>query len=187
MNKRTKLQWLSVAALGVAGALLSLRCVHQHSNESVEPAAASVGAERKVPAVIAQDAAATAEAEAEDLEQGAEPQPPEDEDEGDASLHSIAQYLRNSDAHDRDLLATIERETKKSPSPEVMELLSMRRAGAGPEELTRFIDRELGKDVRVRVAAKRWLRESSGIPAPPASPAPGGGGGTRRVSPIAPR
>jgi hypothetical protein len=188
MNERSKLQWLSVAVVVAVAALVSLRCVH-HASETADEAKAperAAGTERAAPlapAALETDAGF----DAKELEEGAEPQPPEDEDEGDASLNPIARYLRNSDVRDRDLLATLERETKKSPPPEVMELLSMRRAGATPEELARFIDSELPKDLRVRLAAKRWLRELTGAPALPASPAPGNGGGARRMAPIAPR
>jgi hypothetical protein len=161
-----------------------LRCV-QRSPESVESPATTAGAEQRAQPAGEQDAGPGLPGT--EVAEAAEPQPPEDEDQPEASLNPIARYLRNSDAHDRDLLATIERETKRSPSPEVMELLSMRRAGVAPQELARFIDTELPNDVRVRMAARRWLRESNGTPAPPASPLPGAGGGARRVAPIAPR
>lgn len=118
-----------------------------------------------------------------DLKAAAEPLPiDEDAEEGkEAALHPVARFMRNSDQHDRQLLANVERETQKSPSPEVMELLAQRRAGASREQLERFIDTELGSDLRVRLAAKRWLRDSMGDLAPKPSPRPGETDGPRQV------
>jgi len=190
MRVRGFSRWIPVALLSAAVLLLCLRCAHREPESGrAEPAAPVAGSEQPATVPAPSELAEPSEPEAEDVKAAAEPQTPDEaEDEaGDAQLNPVAQFMRHSDEHDRNLLASVERETKKSPSPEVMELLALRRAGATRTELERFIDTELAADVRVRLAAKRWLRASMGGPAPEPSPLPGAGGGTRQVKPLAPR
>ena len=100
--------------------------------------------------------------------------------------------MRRTDEADRRLLSEIERNTRAAPPQAVHELLALRRSGASPEALERFVDEHLGTPILVRMAAHRWLRA---VAAPaeltaPVDPIPdsfGKGGGPRRVQPVEPR
>lgn len=170
-----------VLGIAVAGSLFGLCCVRDGRGGPEANSAAEVSPQAGAGESRSLEAMPPAVDEAEriapeDLKAAAEPGPLENEDaENDkgAALNPVAHFMRNSDQHDRKLLSAVERETQKAPSPEVMELLAQRRAGASREQIERFIDNELGADLRVRVAAKRWLRESMGGAAPEASPLPG--------------
>ena len=108
----------------------------------------------------------------------------------DADASAVTHVLRATDAHDRDLLAAIERQTKASPSNAVYELIELRRSGATRDELQGFIDRELAGRLPIRVAASRWLRAAlprPGLDVQPAQPPPmGSGGGRKLLQPIEP-
>jgi hypothetical protein len=108
----------------------------------------------------------------------------------DAGPSAVTHVLRATDAHDRDLLAAVERLTKASPPKAVYELIALRRSGATRDELQRFIDRELSGRLPIRVAASRWLRATLPRPgqgAQPAQPPPmGSGGGRKLLQPIEP-
>jgi len=183
-------RWLLLSG-GLGGALgVGLCCVQREPEETavVAPAAPSAGDEVTAPTVPEPIAAPSEEDETAAIRAAAEPQDPTEEDAPSGSaLNPVATFMRNSDKHDRELLASVERETKKAPSAEVLELLALRRSGASASEIERFIDTELAGDIRVRAAARRWLRESTGAEAPASSPPPGQGGGDRKVHPIAPR
>lgn len=71
--------------------------------------------------------------------------------------NAVARAMRATDAHDRTLLADIERQTKKAPPKAVHALLALRKAGKSRAELERFIVAELAGDVVVRMLAMRWL------------------------------
>ena len=101
----------------------------------------------------------------------------------------VGRLMRATDAHDRDLLARIERETHAAPPAPVRQLLELRRAGRPRAELEQFIHEELGGGVPVRRAAMRWLRAIYGDPEPvrdievvrePGAPEPG----PRNVKPL---
>jgi hypothetical protein len=108
--------------------------------------------------------------------------------EPDAAISDVAQALRATDAHDRALLADIERRTRSSPPASAHELIAMRRRGASREELERFIEAELSGQLWIRVAAQRWLRAVQPRPGlQPAQREPpefGRGGGPKLVKPI---
>jgi hypothetical protein len=110
----------------------------------------------------------------------AEPQP-------SAAANPVAHMLRNIDASDRELLAEVERRTRRNPSAAVHQLVNMHQRGASRSELQQFIETQLERDIATQAAARRWLRKVA--PAPEAqpsapSPTPGSGGGTRRVKPL---
>ncbi len=108
----------------------------------------------------------------------------------DAGTSAVAHALRATDAHDRDLLAAVERQTKASPPNAVYDLIELRRSGASRDELQAFIDRELAGRLPIRVAAGRWLRAAlprPGLDDQPAQPPPmGSGGGRKLLQPIEP-
>jgi hypothetical protein len=189
MRVRSASRWLGLGLLLTAALGAGLCCVRREG-ESPAPAASAAGEDQVAP--TPREPAPTLKTQGQDagapIEGAAEPQAPSvDDPPDDSPLNPVAQFMRNSDQYDREFLATVERETKKSPSPEVMELLALRRSGATPGELERYIDTELGGDVRVRAAARRWLRESHGGAAPQASPRPGQGGAERSIQPVGPR
>ncbi len=189
MRKRRSLRFVPWLLLLAAGVGLGLCCVRrgpddsEHAEEPDTSAGAEFAAPSEMPQVDESD-----RIDSEDLKAAAEPIELDEEGEDGRGTTPVARYLQNSNQHDRQLLASIERETQKAPSPEVMELLAQRRAGASREQLERFIDSELGSDLRVRVAAKRWLRQSLGEPAPAPSPLPGDTKGStpKTVQPLKP-
>jgi hypothetical protein len=67
----------------------------------------------------------------------------------------IADAVKSADPRDLQLLATIERELRRDPPPEVHAVLAQRKRGASRTELTRAIQ-ALG-DLQVRVLMFRWL------------------------------
>ena len=67
----------------------------------------------------------------------------------------IAHAVQASDPRDLELLASVERELKRDPPPEVHALVAARKRGAQRDELTRSI-RAL-PDLGLRVLAFRWL------------------------------
>jgi hypothetical protein len=190
MRDRRSLRWLLLGLLLVGALGVGLCCVPRESDApaTAAPAPSNAGNERAAPLEPQPPAVPTEEDDNAAIRAASEPQEPAAEDApGGSALNPVATFMRNSDKHDRELLASVERETKKSPSPEVLELLALRRSGASMSELEQFIDTELASDIRVRAAARRWLRESTGGEAPASSPPPGQGGGERKVQPIAPR
>ena len=185
-TRRSSPRWLLLGLVVVGLLGVGLCCVKREPEVPVPsaPAASTAGNEQVAPEP---PAAPTEEQDTAAIQAAAEPQEPVVEDAPSGSaLNPVATFMRNSDKHDREVLATVERETKKSPSPEVLELLALRRSGASASEIERFVDTELAGDIRVRAAARRWLRESTGGEAPAASPQPGQGGGAHKVQPIGP-
>lgn len=109
---------------------------------------------------------------------------PADDAAQTAASNPVARMMRATDEHDRTLLADIERETGRTPSEPVRQLVQRRRAGASREQLTQQVT-ALAGDVRERAAARRWLRAVFPADATPvSSPSPGTGGGERRLSPV---
>jgi hypothetical protein len=113
-----------------------------------------------------------------------EPAAPKNED------NAVARAMRATDAHDRALLADLERQTKKAPPPAVHTLLGLRRQGASRAELERFIAEQLARDLVVRMLATRWLNAHTAPHggAQPASPKPilRSTDGPRQLKPIEP-
>jgi hypothetical protein len=85
----------------------------------------------------------------------------------------VGALLHSTTPADRALLADVERIGKRTPPPEVGELIKLQHGGASRAELERFIDRSFGKDVALRTTTLRWLEEvaPTGKPTTPASPA----------------
>jgi hypothetical protein len=68
---------------------------------------------------------------------------------------SIVQAVKASDPRDLELLASIERELKRDPPPEVHALVAARKRGASRAELASAIQRL--PELELRVLAERWL------------------------------
>lgn len=96
--------------------------------------------------------------------------------------------LRDYSVEELDLLARVQRETGSPPPDEVVELLRMRRNGAGYEELVRRADKLLASNLPARFAVRTWLDQqySRGQPSAPTTQ-PGQGPSTRgRLVPVGP-
>ena len=84
------------------------------------------------------------------------------------------------------LLASIERELKREPPPEVHALLAEYRGGADRATLVSRVQRDFPKDLRLRVTTLRWIDEVRPDPGRPSqvSSVPGQGTGASWVRPI---
>jgi hypothetical protein len=175
-----------IAALGagVVIASLALRCGHRRDLQQPPPDVTS-GAEQE-PAV----AAAPNGVQAPEPARVAAPPATPDAATAAPPDNPIARALHATDAHDRELLADIERSTHADPPPAVRELLALRHRGANRAELDRFIADHLHENLNVRIAAQRWVRAVAPLPSDPPPPADsdfGRGGGVQRVKPLAPK
>jgi len=158
--RKNALSLLIGLSLAAALALLAVRCTSRsdHGTPSVPAVASTHGEERPSAAPPPAATQAPAPAVADHAEPAATP------DAGAPT--NIGRLMRATDAHDRDLLATIERKTHAAPPSTVRELLELRRAGKSRAELERFIDGKLGGGIAVRSAAMQWLRAIHGEPEP---------------------
>jgi hypothetical protein len=158
-------------ALGVAVMLAAIVLITARSRDASETPTGGTQIAANTPAAAPSGAAMTAT-------------------QRDAGTSAVARVLRATDAHDRDLLAAIERQTKASPPKAIYDLIELRRSGATRDELQRFMDRELAGRLPLRVAAGRWLRAvlpRPGLDGQPAQPPPmGSGGGRKLLGPIDP-
>ena len=84
------------------------------------------------------------------------------------------------------LLASIERDLKREPPPEVHALLAEYRRGADRAALVSRVQREFPKDLQLRVTTLRWIDEVRPDPSRPSqgSSVPGQGTGSPWVRPI---
>lgn len=84
------------------------------------------------------------------------------------------------------LLASIERELKREPPPEVHALIAEYRRGADRATLVSRVQREFPKDLQLRVTTLRWIDEVRPDPSRPSqiSSVPGQGKGPSWVRPI---
>jgi len=183
--------WLALALGGaLLAAALCLRCAKPEEPASAAPGAtfaptaranATEGAEEP-----SENAARTpskhAPAAAGDAEQRPAPEGPQGEAAPPAN--TVARVMRLTDAHDRDLLAAIERKTGAAPPPAISDLIALRRRGASFDELDAFIRDALAGALVAQLEAKRWLRalrDPSASAQPEAATPLGEGGGKPRV------
>jgi hypothetical protein len=84
------------------------------------------------------------------------------------------------------LLASIERDLKREPPPEVHALLAEYRRGADRAALVSRVQRSFPKDLQLRVTTLRWIDEVRPDPSrpPQVSSVPGQGAGASWVRPI---
>ena len=84
------------------------------------------------------------------------------------------------------LLASIERDLKREPPPEVHALLAEYRRGADRAALVSRVQREFPKDLQLRVTTLRWIDEVRPDPSRPSpvSSVPGQGTGAPWVRPL---
>jgi hypothetical protein len=170
MNRRRIVLGLALAAV----LSIATVCCIQHGEEA-ERASAAHGTASSGDEVAAQPSgAAPALAE---LARASDAGMPDASDASNASKSSarepkaapqgnaVARAMRATDAHDRTLLADIERQTKKPPPKAVHALLALRKEGKSRAELERFIAAQLAGDVVVRMLTMRWLdgRETPAI------------------------
>jgi hypothetical protein len=85
---------------------------------------------------------------------------------------TIGRLMGVTDAHDRTLLADIERKAGQAPDESVYRLLELRRAGKPRAELERFIQNDMQGGIAVRMSAMKWLRGLYGDPEPALSNEP---------------
>jgi hypothetical protein len=94
------------------------------------------------------------------------------------------------DSRELPLLATIERELKRAPPPEVHTLLAEYRRGADRAALIEHVQRNFPGDLSLRVVVLRWIddvRPDAGQAPVPKARAPAPGTGPTWVTPIRPR
>jgi hypothetical protein len=151
----------------IVSAALAVTAVRCTSRDNTPPSASS--AEPSHGAEQAQPAAPVAASEP---ARSADPEPVAQKpvEQRNAGATSIGRLLEITDAHDRTLLADIERKSNVAPDETVYQLLALRRAGKPRAALERFIQDDLQGGVAVKMIAMRWLREIHGEP----SPAPSG-------------
>jgi hypothetical protein len=84
------------------------------------------------------------------------------------------------------LLASIERDLRRAPPPEVHALLAEYRRGADRATLVSRVQREFPKDLQLRVTTLRWIDEVRPDPSRPSpvSSVPGQGTGASWVRPL---
>lgn len=176
-----------LSLLGLGLLLLSLQCVRSAGPalDSTYPVAA---VDESQPGSSTTSPAPVELAEPNGPSQGTAAQLPGEPSEtaSEAATDPVARLMRSTDEHDRELLSSVERETGRAPSQALVDLVQRRQAGAVEAELRRMVDSQLQGDLRERMAAERWLRAvfpSSSAPLSPA-PAPGTGGGERRLAPL---
>jgi|GEM_PF-6876148 len=103
------------------------------------------------------------------------------------SAAAVAELERKPGARhalDLDLLAEIASRTGAPPSASALRLVALHERGASSAELRRAITQDLEPDLRVQVAARRWLRRSAGEPQPTAAMKPPARGALRHVQPL---
>lgn len=164
--RRQALPLLIGLSVSAALAVTAVRCTsREHTPPAALNAEASQGADEAEPPapVAATEPARSAEAE---------PAADEPAEARDAGATSIGRLMEISDAHDRTLLADIERKSHMAPDKTVYRLLALRRAGKPRVELERFIQNELQGGVAVKIIAMRWLRSTHGEPEPAPSGEP---------------
>ena len=142
------------AALAVAAVRCTSRDDTPTAASNAEPSQGAEEAEPPAP-VAANEPAHKA---------GAEPAAHEPAEERDAGVTSIGRLMQVTDAHDRTLLADIERKSNVAPDKTVYELLALRRADRPRAELERFIQDDLQGGIAVKMIAMRWLRATHGEP-----------------------
>lgn len=168
MRRRT----IAVGAVVLAGAALVLFCCGGHGDRPAttpsEPSATAATARAAPPSPSATaDASAANNAGASVAAGSTKPgdaSSPKPSDAGAAPAGSarpsgpgalIADTVHTADPRDLELLASIERDVKRDPPPEIHALIAARKRGATRDELTRDI-RAL-PDLRLRVLVMRWL------------------------------
>jgi len=166
MRRRT----LALGAIVLAGAALLLFCCTGHGDRTASappPASSAAPAATEMPPLPPEGApGATSDAAALDAPNAsagaaARPTPtasasaPSSPPPSAGAGAQIAHAVQANDPRDLELLASIERELKRDPPPEVHALVAARKRGAQRDELTRSIRAlpELG----LRVLAFRWL------------------------------
>lgn len=146
----------------IVSAALAVVAVRCSSRDAMPPSALNAeqtqGSEAEAAPIADQPPAAqVAEEQAAQKQQNAAP---------DAGSTSVGKLMQVTDAHDRTLLADIERKAEQTPDKSVYQLLELRRAGKPRAELERFIQNDLKGGVAVKLSAMKWLRAIHGEPDP---------------------